>query len=824
MAKNKHQSSVNRKQERQSLSPSDQKKQRNKRKKTDPKSETNGEEMVVESPSTTNLVSALAPKDPAVSENVNAEAMMVSEPQEESSVGTSVKGKREHRLLAGGTQIWSTLIASGKDTWHTVDQEIRNSFNPFVDSDKEEVGTLALQGCTTNSLGGKKWLKPAGWLALFKDVFSTTSELANCQLGEDLRSFGMRLALTEPYILFEDADILDFETERLETGLADTLTTCAWTGAYLYFGAIWKCKPTFSEYFKVPTLDLTQEPDDDMVTSSEDEAVVMSKLAPPTKKKSPKKVGFVRQLYITKPKPIGVPPKRSKKTKAKTKHTTFIKIRTARLQEVSLMDLETEFVKIFHDTLTKFWQDDPTLLVLPWHLDSVKPIKKGSKIPSNRDSIAQYVDNIFLKHGNSCWVRMRIGHTKPSAFMEEESFQTYFRDRGILIAKEKLQMKVTQKAGWLLGSHPTAFNPRDLEQALEHLPELKGIPIEVRIDYIRVKAEGRTNTKAAQIFCSWDATQKCRRALNTIYKKKNVDGYPLGKNMRFVPNIMDRRFITTPSTRKKVQASIQKQTKFLASVETTKNYTICGLDYYDEKLKQTLRQALMGIRSTSQPDRNLFLAVDTFMQGETVVFLFKKDLAHEANTLIPALPLLLEVTLDSTRVWNWFHEEAKMMTEGFYWDPRRGILEIDGDDEDSWGGSLESSDDEFSLSSGVSRESTALEPFQITNAPGKNEFYDESSTLGDEWSQVTKRVAEPAPAPPIASGVDAAGQPVAASSETTLISPSSTLTSSQDWENFLTQKLADATFCESLLQRLSKPSDSTSNILRAAPDAEGAGG
>ena len=152
--------------------------------------------------------------------------------------------------------------------------------------------------------------------------------------------------------------------------------------------------------------------------------------------------------------------------------------------------------------------------------------------------------------------------------------------------------------------------------------------------------------------------------MNKIYQKHSEEGYPLGKNMRFVPNIMDDRFIITANMRKKVLASIQKQKKFHASVETTKNYTILGLDYFDPKIGKTLRQILMGIRSTTQPDRNLFLAVDAFHTGETITFLFKNDLAHEANTLIPALPLFLEFKFGE-RIWNWFSEDAVLLTEGF---------------------------------------------------------------------------------------------------------------------------------------------------------------
>ncbi len=56
----------------------------------------------------------------------------------------------------------------------------------------------------------------------------------------------------------------------------------------------------------------------------------------------------------------------------------------------------------------------------------------------------------------------------------------------MLAYKDNLQVKTTTKAGWLLGLHPTVLNPRDLKEALSLLPEMKGIPIEIRIAWVSI--------------------------------------------------------------------------------------------------------------------------------------------------------------------------------------------------------------------------------------------------------------------------------------------------------------------------------------------------
>ena len=105
----------------------------------------------------------------------------------------------------------------------------------------------------------------------------------------------------------------------------------------------------------------------------------------------------------------------------------------------------------------------------------------------------------------------------------------WFREKDMNVYKEKLQSKITCKAGWLLGSNGLCLNPGDLESAFKLLSELQGIPIEVCVEAICTEKGKATGVKAAHIHTPWDKALKCRITMNMVYGKKSTNGYPLGK-------------------------------------------------------------------------------------------------------------------------------------------------------------------------------------------------------------------------------------------------------------------------------------------------------
>ena len=103
------------------------------------------------------------------------------------------------------------------------------------------------------------------------------------------------------------------------------------------------------------------------------------------------------------------------------------------------------------------------------------------------------------------------------------------------------------------------------------------------------------------------------------------------------------------------------------------------------------------------------------MYTSTVTFLFHADMTQEAMTAIPALPVILEAKFGTT-IWNWFSEEAKALSEGYYWDEKIG-LKSDKDEQmtdilGEWGAKWGSNDNNNKSASTVSTVQQ-IEPFKI---------------------------------------------------------------------------------------------------------------
>jgi hypothetical protein len=729
--------------------------------------------------------------------------------------------------LAGGKHIWKNLISGPKPAWTAINEEIKTQYKPFIISElfgepgKPSIHNLAAKGKTIRGLGLGAHLTAEGWKALFTEVFETETELASSIQGETMRQFGIRLALTDPKSIFlEDAGVWK------NNGLVDRLDTSAWTGAYTYFGAIWPHLLTWDSFdVKQAATSATKADvelvDEDSHSDNSQEATPKSSLKSGTDH-TKKAVGFTRQLFLSKPlasqSELGVEKKRLKKYKKK--HTTYMKFKTSRITADSQYAQETEYITMVHDLLKKLWQLDPDIILHQWNDVTAVPLKRTSTLPSNKNAASTFINGAFLRQGQCAWVRILMGHNKSVETFSDPTVKEWFRDKDMNFYKEKLQAKITCKAGWLLGSNGSCLNPRDLEEALEMVPELHGIPIEIRMEAIRVEKGKQSGVKAAHVLTPWDKALKCRIAMNMIYSKRSKSGYPLGKDMRFIPNVMDTRFITTDKTKMQVKKSISKQKYFLDKTQTATSYTIIGLDYVEPILKTSLREIIMGLRSNADPEKNMFINVDEHMFTPTVTFLFHDDRTQEAMTAIPALPVILEAKL-GPRIWNWFSEEAKALSAGYYWDEETGLksseddrmTEILGDWGEEWG----SDDDEVkSMASSVSR----IEPFRIvTGESGKNQYYDDGSTVASFKSAI--RNVHPD------SRNELMDTGTLATDATSQSSPASTLTSENWEEDFQMKMKLDPGFKKYILDNFAnkqdgppKPTDSSAAAAKASGEGE----
>ena len=710
--------------------------------------------------------------------------------------------------LAGGKHIWQNLISGAKPTWTNIDDEIKAQYKPFHVSELfgepglPTIHNLAAKGKNIRGLGTGAHLTTTGWKALFTEVFETETELATSIKGEAMRQFGMRLALTDPKLVFliEDGVWKD-------NGLVDRLDTSAWTGAYTYFGAVWPHAESWDSFdvkkAAKTTMDLTNDDDDDDKSDDlEDEEKKIKSAMKSGTEKANKAVGWTRQLFLSKPladkREQQVEKKRLKKYMKK-----HMKFKSARITAEGQYEQEKEYITMVHELLKKLWQIDPDVILHQWNDMNAVPLKKTSTLPTNKNAASAYINGAFLRQGQCAWVRMLMGHNKNDESFSDPTVKDWFRDKDMHFYREKIQAKVTCKAGWLLGSHGSCLNPRDLEAALEMVPELQGIPIEIRMEAIRVEKGKQSGVKAAHVLAPWDKALKCRIALNMIYSKRAKSGYPLGKDMRFIPNIMDTRFITTEKTKMQVKKSISKQKYFLGKTQSATSYTIIGLDYVEPHIGSSLREILMGLRSNSEPEKNLFINVDEHMFTSTVTFLFHDDRTQEAMTAIPALPVILEAKL-GPRIWNWFSEEAKELSAGYYWSDEAGLksteddrmTELLGDWGTEWGSD---DDDEKSVATGASSVAR-IEPFRIvTGESGTNQYYDDGSTVGTFKSVIGK--VHPS------SKADLMETQTINTAITADSSPASSLSRSENWEeDFQLKMKLDPGFKNYILEMVTKNS------------------
>lgn len=132
----------------------------------------------------------------------------------------------------------------------------------------------------------------------------------------------------------------------------------------------------------------------------------------------------------------------------------------------------------------------------------------------------------------------------------------------------------------------------------------------MKTEFIKTNPRTQGTVKAVHIYTEYEKAFSCRKALAKLYAANNKKNFPLGKNIRFIPDILDSRFITTEKTKMRIRKCIAKQKLFLDNASTGKKYTIIGLDNYINVIGVTMRQAIMGLCSVSQKDWNLFLAVD----------------------------------------------------------------------------------------------------------------------------------------------------------------------------------------------------------------------
>jgi hypothetical protein len=598
------------------------------------------------------------------------------------------------------------------------------------------------------------------WIGLFQMAFQANFITMQDKHAKKLRTLSMRMAVTNPRAIFDGAV---WKGPKL---LSQDITQ-AWVAATTLFGDIWKEDKQFDIAKETEGMAIDDEIESHAIEeegnkndSRKKEATKKTNREKKTQEneeedddeesdqgKKPAAVSPEKKAvgFAVAKKPANsfflVKTLRKKKDRTDLENTTYARknkayatVRLPKITKEGDADGEKEAVELFNAMAKRFFHSDKRAVILTWNdSKTVKPLIENSTLPKVRAQMEQYVDRVFIEYNKAAYCRMRLAFD-----IEDERFfgDEWFKSRGYWMAKDKLQVRIICNIGWLMGSAAIQeANGKDLGEALRQVPLVndKSLPVDIRMHGIKLeqqeKIPRKDQVRAANVYGDYNKAATTRQIIRKFYKDGKKDGFPLGQKMRFIPNIADARYPVTAGTRANIRVLRSKQKSFIKNIRTHKSNTIQGLDYYIEEYEVTLRQVIMGIRTSTDQDKAVFISVED-AGGTSAVFTFHKNNADEARQLVTSLPIVLEMKYGA-RIWTWFTEDAKAETSGWFYDEE--LQKIVSPDEQYTKELLEDSDwDDDSI-----EEQDEDEPVQrftfdnkiILNEPAKSNHYGDNGSV-----------------------------------------------------------------------------------------------
>jgi hypothetical protein len=396
----------------------------------------------------------------------------------------------------------------------------------------------------------------------------------------------------------------------------------------------------------------------------------------------PKKLApLFNRSYLSKPLRLASDNRLSLKDRLKRKYVHYFKIKLPKISSYDASDQTKQVCNSFQAVLEIIWKLDRKSVVLGWDPQSnVDPLTAGKNLPKSREGLRTYVDKVWCSVDKSPYVRLKMAHNVDPVKFQGTDFLESLTSRDAYVSVDALQSQNIKEVGTLLGSHTGAFHAENWTQAFAQCESLKNVPLEFRAqDWKLQKKRSADYVRAVSIYAGQEKTAAARNSLLDMTSSANQDQLPLGLRVRFVPNVLDESFINTQDARMMAKRARAKQKLFTSKTMISTSHTILGLDYIIESLQTSLREAILAIRSRTDPTRNLFVMVEEDHGSSDVKFLYHETMADEAMTAIPALPLILEKELESSIVWTWFSESAKDLCRGYQYDRSKGVISTTGD-------------------------------------------------------------------------------------------------------------------------------------------------
>jgi hypothetical protein len=214
----------------------------------------------------------------------------------------------------------------------------------------------------------------------------------------------------------------------------------------------------------------------------------------------------------------------------------------------------------------------------------------------------------------------------------------------------------------------------DKEQLAEEIRRKIGVKVGLRYRTISVNSKQKLSKDqmVPAIHIEIDernyATNKLKIA--QLYESKRTEGFPLGIKMRLCPQVQDA---TDPTTSTKFDRVRIRQAAFLANIQRTNTWEVGVLDFPDPALNgHSIRSLVMGIRSSKDPDRKVFISVDKHYRGDGICFQYTNKQIDEGTAwikgLLPYLKTLFPIAVHG-QLEKCFSEEAVNRAASCVWDP-----------------------------------------------------------------------------------------------------------------------------------------------------------
>jgi hypothetical protein len=346
----------------------------------------------------------------------------------------------------------------------------------------------------------------------FSQAIDKKSDLAKTKEGKHMRKLALRLAKSDPIIMFSSSNWRD-------GNLMQTDASSAWDASYKIFGAPWKncCSflgktesqsknssyaskvtqnqdkalsktttgtksnddnndennnPEMNKNNNNPETTKTNNIDPELSKNSGAKSPPVIEIdvadSPSTvrftgiEKETPKKLApLFNTNYHSKPLRSASDNRLSLTDRLKRKYVHYFKIKLPKISSYDASDQTKQVCNSFQAVLEVIWKLDRKGVVLRWDPQSkVDPLTAGKNLPKSQEGLRTYVDKVWCSVDKSPYVHLKIAHNVDQVKFQGTDFLESLTSRDAYVSVDALQSQNIKEVGTLLGSHRESFTPK----------------------------------------------------------------------------------------------------------------------------------------------------------------------------------------------------------------------------------------------------------------------------------------------------------------------------------------------------------------------------